>query len=285
AVLRRLRDLLDVPRAIVNLFDLEKGEVEWLAAVGRRRVHLGPGVRYSLALAGNLEALKRGEPQIIDVRSLPATLDSQALLASDVRVYMVVPMIAHEELIGSVSFGGPTGEFPPEQVGIAREAATQLAIAIAQARLQERVNHHAKELEDQVRVRTAALEAAQEELVRKERLATLGQLAGSVGHELRNPLGVMTNSLFLLGLLAPDEPPLLKEYLGIIKGQVTLSEKIVGDLLDFARVKQPQTESFNLRTLAMQQLERIGGPSHVTRRYENCENGSGVAAACALADR
>src|SRR5467141_4726858 len=80
AALRRLRDLLGVPRAIVNLFDLEKGEVEWLAAVGRRRFHLGPGVRYPLALAGDLEALKRGEPQIVDVSSLPPSIDSEALL-------------------------------------------------------------------------------------------------------------------------------------------------------------------------------------------------------------
>src|SRR2546422_1336387 len=38
AALRPLRDLLGVPRAIVNLFDLEAGEVEWLAAIGRQRM-------------------------------------------------------------------------------------------------------------------------------------------------------------------------------------------------------------------------------------------------------
>ena len=38
----RLRNLLGVPRAIVNLFDLAAGEAEWLAAAGRRRVHRGP---------------------------------------------------------------------------------------------------------------------------------------------------------------------------------------------------------------------------------------------------
>src|SRR3989441_5503704 len=52
AALRPLRDLLGVPRAIVNLFDFEAGEVEWLAARARRRVHAGPRVRDSLELAG-----------------------------------------------------------------------------------------------------------------------------------------------------------------------------------------------------------------------------------------
>src|SRR5712664_4391795 len=90
AALRPLRDLLGVPRAIVNLFDLETGEVEWLAAVGRHRMHLGPGVRYPLSFAGDIEALRRGEPQMIDVHALPPSPHAEALLASGVQAYMVV---------------------------------------------------------------------------------------------------------------------------------------------------------------------------------------------------
>src|SRR2546427_2874446 len=62
AALRPLRDLLGVPRAIVNLFDLEAGEVEWLAAIRRERMHVGPGVRYPIPLMGDLEGLRRGAP-------------------------------------------------------------------------------------------------------------------------------------------------------------------------------------------------------------------------------
>ena len=94
AALVPLRELLGVPRAIVNLFDLAAGEVEWLAAVGRRRIRLGPGVRYSMRLMGDVEALQRGEPQLIDVHSMPPGPETEALLASGVHVYMVVPMIA-----------------------------------------------------------------------------------------------------------------------------------------------------------------------------------------------
>ncbi len=59
---------------------------------------------------------------------------------------MVVPMIAGGELIGALSFGGPPGLFPAEQVSIAQEAATQLAIVIAQARLHERVKRQAERM-------------------------------------------------------------------------------------------------------------------------------------------
>jgi PAS domain S-box-containing protein len=146
AVIRPLRELLDVPRAIVLMVDWAANEVEWLAAAGRRRVRIGPGVRYSIRLMGDLEALRRGEPQVIDTQTLPPSPEVDALLASGVQVYMVMPMIACGELIGALSFGGAPGPFPAEQVSIAQEAAMQLAIVITQARLHERLKHQAERM-------------------------------------------------------------------------------------------------------------------------------------------
>jgi signal transduction histidine kinase len=164
AVIQRLRELLGVPRAIVNRFDLAAAQVEWVAAAGRKRTHVGPGVRYSIALMGDVEALRRGETQTVDVGALADGPDKRALLASGVKVYLAVPMIAGGELIGALSFGGESRHFPPEQVGIAREVATQLAIAVTQARLLERVRRHADELEVRVAERTAELHEANREL-------------------------------------------------------------------------------------------------------------------------
>jgi signal transduction histidine kinase len=158
AVVQPLRELLGVPRAIVNRFDLAAGEVEWIAAAGRRRVRVGPGVRYSIRLMGDVEALRRGETQLVDVEALPRGPETEALLASGVHLYMVVPMIAGGELLGALSFGGRARTFRTEQVNIVREVAAQLAIAIAQARLLARVRADALELESRVRSRTAELD-------------------------------------------------------------------------------------------------------------------------------
>jgi PAS domain S-box-containing protein len=164
AVIRPLRALLAVPRAIVNRFDIEAGEVEWIAAAGRRRTHVGPGIRYPIRLMGNLETLRRGEPQRIETDALPPGPEVEALLASGIRIYMAVPMIAAGELIGAVSFGGEAGDFSREQMAIAQEVATQLAIAITQASLRERLGRQAQELERRVAERTAALDEANREL-------------------------------------------------------------------------------------------------------------------------
>lgn len=164
AVVQPLRELLGVPRAIVNRFDLAAGEVEWIAAAGRRRVHVGPGVRYSIRLMGDVEALRRGETQLVDVQALPPAPETVALLASGVHFYMVVPMIAGGELLGALSFGGRSRIFRQEQVNIVREVAAQLAIAITQARLLARVKSHAADLERRVAERTATLDALNREL-------------------------------------------------------------------------------------------------------------------------
>jgi len=134
-------------------------------------------------------------------------------------------------------------------------------------------SHHA--LEDRVVARTSELQSAlgelretQETLVRKEKLAMLGLLAGGVGHELRNPLGVMTNAVYYLEAVLKQAPAEVSEYLGILRTQISLAEKIVGDLLDFARIKPPQFEVVSFKQLVDQQLARAGSLDGVTVTHD-----------------
>ncbi len=75
------------------------------------------------------------------------------------------------------------------------------------------------------------LEARQ---VRAERLATFGQLVGSIGHELRNPLGVIETSLYVLKARNDPDPKVTK-HLDRIGGQVTIANDIITQLLDLIR--------------------------------------------------
>ena len=103
--------------------------------------------------------------------------------------------------------------------------------------------------------KTRELEAAQEELVRKERLAILGQLAGGVSHELRNPLGVMKNSVYYLKMVLPEDERVQK-HLRIMEREVTTATRIVSDLLDFARAKPPSRAPTDLSELVREVLDR-----------------------------
>lgn len=119
------------------------------------------------------------------------------------------------------------------------------------------VQHTRDDLERRVAERTQELHDAQEALVRKERLAMLGQLSSGVGHELRNPLGVMNNAVYYLKTVLHDASANVREYLDIIQQQITLSEKIVGDLLDFARSKPPQRAPVRILDAARAELARF----------------------------
>jgi signal transduction histidine kinase len=132
----------------------------------------------------------------------------------------------------------------------------------------ERDQQHLRELnealEAKVQERTQQLLAAQDELVRNEKLAVLGQIAGSVGHELRNPLYVMSNAVFFLQTVLVDADETTKEYLNIIKEEIASSDRIVSDLLDSVRTKPPRPERVEVRELLEKTLGKCAVPSTVT---------------------
>ena len=117
------------------------------------------------------------------------------------------------------------------------------------------------ELEERVEERTRALKNTQEQLLRQERLATLGQLAGSVGHELRNPLGVISNAVYFLKMSQPDASDKVRQYLDIIEKETRISTKIVSDLLEFTRIKSVFREPISIPDLVNSVLMRYPAPA------------------------
>jgi two-component system sensor kinase FixL len=119
-----------------------------------------------------------------------------------------------------------------------------------------------KRAQEALQEKTRALEAAQEELVRRERLATLGQLAGGVSHELRNPLGVIKNSVYYLKMVLPDEEG-LRKHLAILEREVATATRIISGMLDFARTTPPTRAATDINRLVRDGLERLMAPDSV----------------------
>ncbi len=126
-------------------------------------------------------------------------------------------------------------------------------------------------LERQVKERTRDLEDAQEQLVRKEKLATLGELAGSLAHEIRNPLGVIKNAAYLLDLMRQPDDEDTKEQLDQINQEIDYSSNIVGELLDFAREPAAGRRRLVLQDAVTDALEAVEVPPGIEleRRLED----------------
>ncbi len=91
------------------------------------------------------------------------------------------------------------------------------------------------ELDAKVAERTRQLADAQAQLVRSERLATVGQLTASIAHEVNNPIAVIQGNLDLLReLLGPDAERVRTE-LRLVDEQIERMRLIVTQLLQFAR--------------------------------------------------
>ncbi|HXI55878.1 MAG TPA: protoglobin domain-containing protein [Polyangia bacterium] len=114
------------------------------------------------------------------------------------------------------------------------------------------------------------LETYREALVARsrtsERLATIGQFAASIGHELRNPLGVIESSLYLLdqhlgaGVTAQ---PNVRKHLDRIAVEVKKSTKTIHDLLDLARNRAPRKLTTDLAELLSASIEAALLPTGV----------------------
>jgi PAS domain S-box-containing protein len=113
---------------------------------------------------------------------------------------------------------------------------------------------------------------AEEEQLRNQKLAILGQLSGSVGHELRNPLGVMSNAVYFLKMVLAEADETVQEYLDIIKHEIDTSLRIITDLLDFARTKAAQTQAVTARALIDESLGRCAIPENIDLQTQIPDN-------------
>ena len=119
--------------------------------------------------------------------------------------------------------------------------------------------------------RTSELEEAQAQLVRKERLAVLGELAGSVAHELRNPLGAIKNSAYFLRLTRALGEGKAQEHLGLIEREIDRSNGIITELLDFGRSPQPTFRRLRLGQVVEAALAAVALPDNVTLEKTPCD--------------
>lgn len=126
---------------------------------------------------------------------------------------------------------------------------------------------HRDRLGELVSERTAELQAAQDRLIQQERLATLGQLTATVSHELRNPLGIISNAVYYLKRKIGGDDAKVDQYLDMIAREVGASNRIICDLLETSRTKTPILQWVNLDKQLEILLKDLSLPAGIRWRY------------------
>lgn len=113
----------------------------------------------------------------------------------------------------------------------------------ARKRAEEALVRHHERLEELVEERSRDLENAQRELVRSERLAAIGQLTGTVSHELRNPLGTIRSSFAIVGNHLQTSHGPVARALERIDRNIDRCVTIIDELLAYTRVRDVHLEA------------------------------------------
>lgn len=132
-----------------------------------------------------------------------------------------------------------------------------------QKNAEEELRKYSRNLEKIVEEKTSELIQAQERLVRQEKLAILGQLASGLGHELRNPLAVINNAIYMLRLGTKNQSEPSAEYLDIIDQEVASANKIITDLLTFARIRPATLNPTDIHSLLKDIFKKFVPPENV----------------------
>jgi signal transduction histidine kinase len=199
---------------------------------------------------------------------LPDTLDSndrERLLQIGAKSIMGLPLMAGNRIIGDIVFYSFTSEMMWSEILIRRLnlVAEIISNAFIRDKTQRELVRYHQQLEHLVEERSAELKEAQEDLLRSERLATLGKLTAMVSHELRNPLGTIRASLYAIRQRCTDSNVGIEKALDRAERGVIRCDRIIEELLDFSRIREPIKEITGIDDWLMEMIKEERPPQGV----------------------
>lgn len=116
------------------------------------------------------------------------------------------------------------------------------------------------------------LDKAKQELILQTRLAAVGQMSAQVAHEMRNPLGAISNAIYFLQRNSISEPAKLAQYMNLMSEEITTCNHFIDDLLNLTRRRRTNRERIDLKELVFAVRRRLVDVDHANCRFEiRCE--------------
>ncbi|MFH0821780.1 MAG: PAS domain S-box protein, partial [Pseudomonadota bacterium] len=153
--------------------------------------------------------------------------------------FLSVPVMLGDRLVGQIALANAAKGFTERDLDAVERLAAYYALGIDRKRAEKELKEYSELLEDKVEERTRELRAAQEELVRNERLAVLGRLTATVSHELRNPLGTIRAAVFSIGeAVEQGRTSRVDRAVQLAERSIIRCDRIIEELLDFTRARE-----------------------------------------------
>jgi signal transduction histidine kinase len=256
-VVDRLRSLFDAAEVTIRLVE-EHGDqrVLRIAATTGRLFPGQPTVPMDQAQVDQ-KVMGGSILYIPDVRSDPDFADRDRATTNQIVSMITAPLIARRRVIGTIRvYMGERREFDFGERRILQAVAGMAATAIEHARLYRQVERNHRDLQESYR----RLHTTQRELIKKDRLAILGEMAATVAHEVRNPLTSVrgfTQRILRRATSIQDEK--IGEYSRIIIEEVDRLNGLMKDVLDYGRERRPVFSSTDFNQTIQEALALLQG--------------------------
>ncbi len=191
-----------------------------------------------------------GQPILIeDTQTLPPEL-SAAFAIDQIRAGIAVSLAYQGRVFGALAVASQqTSQFSKYDLRLLEAVAAQASLAIRNAQLYSDLQAYAHNLEAMVQTRTEALQKAQQQLLRADKLAALGTLAAGIAHEINNPLQPLLTNLELTLEDIDQTRPIDRQLIEFATHDVQRIKRMVSRLLDFARPAQTAFAPLSLNDL------------------------------------
>jgi signal transduction histidine kinase len=147
----------------------------------------------------------------------------------------------------------------------------------ARIKVQEKLEENAIMLEEYASQMEQLAAQRAEQLKNAERMAAIGQTAGMVGHDIRNPLQAITSDMYIIteeikSIVDGEGKRAILESIDLITENLTYINKIVSDLQDYTRPLKPSIQEVNLSELMESTLLSINVPNRISITTKVAEN-------------
>jgi two-component system NtrC family sensor kinase len=159
-------------------------------------------------------------------------------------------MVAEAEAIAGGDYARRLPDADTVEVARLSESLNRMAGRLIQHQWELRRNIESLEATNQ------ELTAARDDLIRAEKMASLGQMAAGVAHEIGNPLAAIMGNVDLLKRRAEGRE---LELVGATSEQVTRIDRIVRGLLDYARAREPKVRPIDVNEVVGTSVDLVAG--------------------------